>query len=354
MGSAVKQQLHVAGVGQTRVVPEDARSIPEMVLEAVDAALADAGVRHEQVGAVTTASVDLFDGTTASSLAITEVVGAVLKAETRIAGDGVAALAHAACQLWAGAYDTVLVVAHGKASMAPHFELTSWAMDPVHLQPLGVDFRVCAGLAAQAMLAQDPGARERWARTAATRRAASGDTSLDALAILDSGVLASPITSGMSAPLADCACAIVLRASDDDAPGVRLTGVGYDLDAHHLGDRDLTRWPGLGRAYRRACEVAGVDAARVRWGVLEPSCLYAHEERLFVDAIGSEAVGDGRGLSPEGGLFGGAAPIAAGLGRVIAATRQLRAAPELSTALAHGAWGPAGQAHAVALLEVVS
>ena len=113
------RRISIAGVGRTMPCHEDRRSIPEMVLEAAEQALADAELSVTTVDAVVTASVDLFDGLTASNIAVTEVVGAVMKPETRIAADGLAALVHGACPLWAGAYETVLVVAHGKASMAP-------------------------------------------------------------------------------------------------------------------------------------------------------------------------------------------------------------------------------------------
>ena len=63
-------------------------SIVSMVYGAVRKWLNDAGERISDVAAIVTASVDLFDGKTASSIYITEVVGAVMKPETRIAGDG--------------------------------------------------------------------------------------------------------------------------------------------------------------------------------------------------------------------------------------------------------------------------
>jgi acetyl-CoA acetyltransferase len=328
-----------------------------MVLDAVEAALDDAKLGFDAVDAVVTASVDLFDGLTASNVAVTEVVGAVMKPETRIAADGQCALAHAACQIWAGAYDTVLVVAHGKPSMAPHHALTAWAMDPIHVQPLGVDFLVCAGLVAQALAGRDADAVSRWARTAAARRGAAstrgvaGPCTSDE--ILASPAVATPLTEQMCAPLADAACAVVLRRldeGDESDTRVLLRGIGHDLDVHSLGDRDLTRWDGLGRAYARACSQADVLAPSA-FGLFEPACLYPHEEDLFADAIG---LGKAALFSPEGGLFAGATPVAAGLSRVIASVRRLREDPQLERALAHGTWGPAGQGQVVSILEATT
>ena len=84
-------EVVVAGLGQAGPKPADDRSIAEMVLAAVQAALSDAQLGYADLDAVVTASVDLFDGLTASNIAVTEVVGAVMKPETRIAGDGLAA-----------------------------------------------------------------------------------------------------------------------------------------------------------------------------------------------------------------------------------------------------------------------
>lgn len=343
----------IAGVGETGPVAGDPRSIPEMVLAAVDEALADASLGFTDVEAVVTASVDLFDGLTASNVAVTEVVGAVMRPETRIAGDGLCAAIHGACELRAGACETVLVVAHGKASMAPHWQLTEWAMDPVFLQPLGVDFLVCAGLQACAVARRDAGAAERWAELVARRRAAAGDAAIaapcSAAEVLASPVLAAPLRRGMAAPLGDGACAVVLRAAAEgernDAP-IRLAGAGWDLEPHSPGDRDLTRWQGLERAWARACAGAGLDPADPGLELAEPSCLFAHEEELFRAAaqIGEEVT-----IAPTGGLFAGAAPVVAGLSRLVACVRGIRAGAR--RALAHGAWGPAGQAHAVVVLE---
>jgi len=342
----------VAGVGQSGPVAADPRSIPEMVLAAVEEALTDAAIGFAEVEAVVTASVDLFDGLTASNVAITEVAGAVMRPETRISGDGLCAAIHGACELRAGTCETVLVVAHGKASMAPHWSLTEWAMDPVFLQPLGIDFLVCAGLQACALAQHDDGAPKRWAELVAQRRAAAGANAIavpcSAAEALASPLLAAPLRSAMAAPLGDGACALVLRAAPaGQAESVELTGVGWDLEPHAPGDRDLTRWQGLERAHARAVAGAGLDPADPGIELAEPSCLFAHEEELFRAAA---QLGEEVPLSPGGGLFAGAAPVAAGLSRLVACVRSIRAGAA-RRALAHGSWGPAGQAHAVAILE---
>ncbi|MCP3962762.1 MAG: hypothetical protein GY719_33400 [bacterium] len=354
----------LAGAGQTGPAAADSRSIPEMVLAAVEAALEDAALTFDDIDAVVTASVDLYDGLTASNLAVTEVVGAVMKPETRIAADGLCAALHGACQILAGAYETVLVVAHGKASMASFPELTTWAMDPVYLQPLGVDFETCAGLQAQALAAFDERAERRWAELAAERRRQAAGHGVapprTAEEVLASPIVASPVRREMVAPRADGACAMLLRQTPGGrgSPGggqtgnrTRITGFGWDLAAHAPGDRDLEQWAGVGRACARAYQASGVVEPADSLHLLEPSCHYAHEEELFVRASGA---GSGPCVSPTGGLFAGAIPVAAGLSRLIAADRWLRQRDEAGCALVHGSWGPIGQGQAVVILEAAA
>ena len=347
-----RSAVSVLGGADTGIALQDPRSISEMVLAAVEGALYDASLNWDDIDAVVTASVDLLDGLTASSVAVGEVVGAVMKPETRIAADGLAAAIHAAHQIKSGTYRTVLVVAHGKASMSPHWALTSWAMDPIFLQPLGVDFLTAAGIQANLLAGSDAAIVRRWAEKVVRRRENAGGGIAGSLAVEDvlaSPVIAAPIRSEMVAPLGDGACAVVLGAADDDptaTPAV-ITGTGHDIDSHYPGDRDLTTWPGLRRACRLAYDSAGVGDPKTAFAVAEPSCLFPHEEDLFGDAAG---IGDTTRLSPDGGLFAGTAPVVSGLGRLLRAARAVEGNSGLR-ALAHGAWGPAGQGQAVAVVE---
>ncbi len=99
----------------------------------------------------------------------------------------------------------------------------------------------------------------------------------------------------------------------------------------------------------RANAMIGKSSGSAGFELAEPSCLYPHEEELFRAATG---IGDDTEVSPSGGLLAGAVPIVAGLSRLTAAVEWLRnAGNESKRALAHGAWGPAGQGQAVALLD---
>jgi len=328
--------VYILGSGLAGPIAEDPRSIPEMVLDAVEAALSDAGLDWSGVDAVVTASADLIDGLTASNIAVTEVVGAVMRPETRVAADGLAAACHATLQVRAGTYETVLAVAHAKASMSNFWDLSTWAVDPIMLQPLGIDFRVVAGLQAARLAAGEPDAVRRWAELVASRRLASrgwaGESTADA--ILESPPFATPLTTGMVAPLGDAAAAVVLSR---ELGSHLIAGIGFDLSTHPAIGEPM--WDGLRRASERAFDDAGLGVADVTDA--EPSCIFPFEEALFARATG---IGPDCEVSKTGGLFGGTAPIAAGLSRLIEATD-----PSHGITLAHGTWGPGGQGQAVIL-----
>ncbi len=371
LGVAVGEgAIVIEGVGESSRDSASERSIPELVLEAVEAALADAGVGFDGFDAVVTASVDLFDGLTASNIAVTEVVGAVMRPETRIAADGLLAAAHAACLVRAGAYARVLVVAHGKASMARQAALEAWALDPIYVQPLGVDFAVCSALQARLVMeAEAPEGGEvierRWAARSAERRrdaarasriaSASAGAGPSAEEVLASALVASPLRAGLLAPECDGAAAVLLAAAPRGEP-IELgrprralwLGSGHDLEPHALGERNLSRHAGLGRACERAYRAVGISDPADAFAFAEPSCRAPHEEELFLRESG---LGAATALSSTGGSFAGTAPCVGGLARLITATRRLRAGAPRERALVHGAWGPAGQGQVVAILE---
>ncbi|MBI2890558.1 MAG: hypothetical protein HYY13_07205 [Nitrospirae bacterium] len=338
--------VHVAGIGRTRY-GRDERSIPEMVYEAVTAALADAGVTRDEIDSIVTASIDLFDGKVASSVLITEVVGAVMKEEARVADDGAAAFVHASAMLLSGRKETVLVVAHAKNSEADADALTAWSTDPIHMQSLGLNDLTAAALQADAWLAQggDPDAMD----AVAARRLGVAPAE-----VASSPVIAEPLREKHRAPLVDGACALVLtcdvrRATCD----VGVSGMGLCVEPHYLGDRDLIGCPAAQKAAEQAYRMAGWRPEDVQ--LVEISAQFAHQEILWTRALrfaeddGRRSV-DGGAINPSGGWFAGNPYVVAGLERIACAAEAIRTGTARRV-LAHGCWGPAGQGHAVVLLE---
>ncbi|MDR7463595.1 MAG: thiolase family protein [Armatimonadota bacterium] len=317
----------------------------------------------QEVDAVVTASVDLWDGLTASNVAVTEVVGAVMKPETRVAGDGLLAVCHATMIILSGNYKTVLVVAHGKASMADRWELSKWTFDPIYQQPLDLDDLVAGALQAQTYLGRYQVSPDAPALVAVKNRKEDG---LTVDAVLTSPVLAPPIHDLEVPPEADGACALLLgAASSIGVPGrrpARIRGFGYALETHYLGDRDLANPIALREAAIRAYRMAGIGHPRREIQVAHVSELFAHQELLWYEGLDFCDRGQGAHLliegvtspqgtlpvNPRGGVLAGVPPFVAGLDRLVRAVEDVTAG--VTTALAHGAWGPGGQGHCVVVV----
>lgn len=319
------QPITILGVGRTDYAPKPDVSIPEMVHVATQAALADAELTMQDVDARVTASVDLWDGLTASNIAITEVVGAVMQPEARVAGDGLLAACHGAMSILAGAYNVVLVVAHCKGSMGDSAAISNWTFDPIYQQPLGLDDAAAAALQASALSLPPP----------------------------------------LERPPADGAAAVILaRASETDLSGFRrperslasnqivnrlnpqLIGMGWALDEHYLGDRDLTDAPALRDAARRAFSMAKLNDPKRELMCAEISEHFDYQRALWARALG---LADFSNLNLSGGLARGVPPFVTGLDRLIEIVLRLREKP--GTALAHGCWGPCGQGQAVVIAD---
>ncbi len=304
------------------------RSIPSMAYRAVKSCLHDAGRGMNAVNAIVTSSVDLWDGKTASNIGVTEAVGAVMKSETRIGGDGLLALMHGAMMVLSGHYTTVLVVAHGKSSEGDVDAISNWAFDPVYQQPLGVTHSQSLALQTQAFCGREGGARS-VAEIASNLGIENGS---------------------VAAPQGDGACAVLLEPGDGP---VMLEGFGYDLDRHYLGDRDLARSEGLERAAGRAMQAAGGlhpqrDIDRFFWSISSAAQLALWSEAVSVWSL-EQATAELFDLRHQL-QWSGLPPFVAGLQRMVSAVDEMRSGREVKRSFVQGCHGPAGQAQAVCVL----
>ena len=292
--------ISILGVGRTDYESKPGTTIPELVYRAVQAALTDAGLTMRDMDARVTASVDLWDGLTASNVMITEVVGAVMQPESRVAGDGLLAACHGAMSILSGTYQTILIVAHCKSTMGDRWGITNWTFDPIYQQPLGLDDYYAAALQVSALHSPAP---------------------------------LSPC------PPADGAAAIILSST----PGpITIRGMGWALDEHYLGDRDLTDSPALREAARRAYDLAGIIDPKHDLTLAVLSDHFDHQRALWASILGLDGFPN---LNLSGGLVRGVPPFVAGLDCLIEVVLRLR--QKTGTGLAHGCWGPAGQGQVV-------
>jgi len=376
------QQVAILGVVQTRYeARKDHQTYNELVHEVVDQLLTETGVALKEIQSIVSASQDFFDGRTISGMAINEVAGGYLNSEVKVAGDGIQALLYGAARILAGAYDLTLVVAHCKESEGQFHQITSTMFDPYVERPLGLDEHIAAALqarrflgisgAAEADLAAVSRKNHRHAlKNPLARR--SGDFSIEQ--ILASAEIVSPLRDLLSGPITDGACAILLgspeRARASRRPLSWIAGMGSSTDAYWT-DRDLAASAALAQAAERAYASAGLRKPFDELHVVELSARYAHEELLYLEALG---LGNGASakarlaagdfdlsgklpVNPSGGAITGNPTCVAGLARVAEIHLQLTAAAgqhqvkDARTGLAHGASGICGQSQTVVILR---
>lgn len=378
----MNKEVAIIGVGETAFSAGNSlQNSSEMVLDAVEAALRDASMDLGEIDVVVSASIDLWDGRTASNFYLTEVVGSVLKPETRVAGDGSLAVFQGAINLLAGSYCKVLAVSVNRGSESDHEAISNWVFDPIYLQPLGLDYLSAAGLQAKQYMNQYGVDPESFARVVVKNRGNGVhnprgilQTAVGLDEAMNSEMRSSPLRALDIAPTGDGACALVMvrkeavARSNHDA--VWIQGMGHVLGAHYLGDRSLAEDEALREAAKKAYQMAGVNDPRRDMSVVELSENYSYQELMWSEALGLCELGKGAELllsgethrggtipvNPSGGLLSGNPFVVAGMARVAECVLQLRGeaggvqVPDVSRALAHGTIGPCGQGHCVLIL----
>jgi acetyl-CoA C-acetyltransferase len=259
--------------------------------------------------------------------------------------------------------------------------LTSLSCDPFFQRPVGLEEQSSAGLEAQAYL-ERYGVSEEVLAGAARKNLRNGlfnplahrkgDFSVEE--VMASEAKALPLRELECAPRSDGACALLLASEErarelTDTP-VWVNGFGWACGEYGLGDRGLLDDSTLREAASRAYAMAGIDRPREQLSLVECSTPYAHQEFLCAEGLGLCEPGDGWKLfedgvteidgslpvNPSGGVLCANPYIARGLIRVgeaalqlmgKAGSHQVRGA---ATALAHGTYGLAGQAHSVVVL----
>lgn len=357
-------KIAVIGVGQTAFEREKkAETFADLVYEATNAALEDAGIAIADVDNIVTASNDFWDGRTISSMAVGDAAGAAFgegKNISTVEGDGTFAALYGMSRILSGSYKTTLVVAHSKGSEGDNRMITNAYFDPVSERALGLDSITAAALQARAFLEHEGLREEDCAKVVAKNRAAGvknpkaqlrrGVSVEEALA---SPTLASPLKRDDICPISDGAAAIILASEDfgKSRKPVWVQGVGLCAD-RRLSDRDLWESQALRRAAQAAYKMAGISDPKRELDAAEISEQFSYQELLWLKELG---LGDPGRVNLSGGCLCAHAVTAAGLVRMIEAVLQLRgeAANQISTprrALAHGQNGMCGQAHCVWIL----
>lgn len=353
-----------------------------MALEVVEKLQAQTGLkftRHEPgegIDMSISVSDDIFDARTISDNAMTDVLGAHLGCEEKVAQEGIQAVYYALAAVASGHHNIVLVLGHCKESQGKSRNMvTHLAFEPFYTRPVGLDFCAAAGLQAQAYGAKSGitdrqlaeivvRARENAAKNPHTKSLEK----VTADQVIASPMLADPIRELHAYPVSDGAVGIIIAAEEfakkiTDKP-VWITGVGNCMDSFFLGDRDLTSNFALKKAAARAYTRAGIGNPKSAFDLIEVSDQYAYQLPMWIEGLGlcdegkGTALLDGKmSINPSGGMLSGNPLILGGLVRAAEAALQLRGeagdrqAGIPKKALAHGVMGPAGQFHSVVILE---
>lgn len=320
----------VALVGTFTAMPEQVldRSLEEMVFEAAEATVADAGVSLDDVDGVVVSGSDQIDGRVISCMVTSGPAGGVNRDLTMIASSSEHALIYGYMRLLAGEGRNVLVLAWGKPSESvslEHAELV--AAEPFILRPHGMNDTLAAALQASALIGAgaaqppEPGAE----------------------------LVSWPLSRGDVPPPGDAVCGVLLSTEDwlpASASPVWIRGVGWATHRYELGDRDLAGMPALGLAADRAYAMAdlptppGSAVARVH-------CPSAFGLDAALRALRLPPANGARRRHAEAPPF--PAPVA-GLATMTAAADVIRGDGSDGIAVGAALHGFAGQGAAVAVL----
>ena len=388
----MKEKVAIVAAAQTKFEQaKESSSIGEIVWEVVEKVLRETGLKFEaQEGAhdgpvinkVISCSEDFWQGRTISDMIYHQEMGALGMDATKVAGDGAFAVYYGMVSILSGKKNVVLVVSWLKESETIRSIIENAAFDPIYVRPLGMDFLTSSAMQATRYMHKYGITEEQCAEVVVKNKGnafknpyAQEPMNLTVADVLNSRTLSSPIKTLDSKPVSDGACAMIL-ASEETAleltsDPVWITGIGCCYDAHYPGDRDLSDCDSLRIAAQKSFDMAGITDPFKEIDVAEISEDYSYRELLWMEGLGfcgqGEAgkliqdgitrIGGKLPVNPSGGVLAGNPAGVAGMVRVGEAYLQLRGQAGdrqiagAGTALAHGVYGPNGQAHCVIILR---
>lgn len=309
----------IVGTGQTRCGKRFDVSYPEMIREAVTAALEDAGIAFEEVQAVVTGSMPPpMEGVNGPHLYWADAMGAVGKPVIRVAtcGSTGMSVAHAAFyHVASGLFDVVLAVGAEKMYEGEPQGTMSTVADPFFQRPFLAGAPGIFALQCNEYLHHYGLSEERVREAAAQISVRNHKDALDnpyahirmditMEDVLESRVIAYPVRLLDVCPSSDGACAVIY-ASQDMAKRLGVTpvwvkGVGYCGEEHFFGDSDKVSWQSAIQSARNAYRMAGITDPRKELDMAEVYNPFTFQELLFYECFGFCEEGKGCELVEKG------------------------------------------------------
>jgi acetyl-CoA C-acetyltransferase len=343
------ERVAIVGYNQVKLYSDANYGRYEMVFEAVRGALDNAGLKKKEVTTVISATNDYYEGRTISNSLTVEVGGGYLTDESKVEMDGAHAVLYGLMRILSGNHKLAVVWGGSMASCFPYHSTRLYETDPTWERPVAyVNDVTSAGFQMRAYMEKYGVNAEEIAKVAVKNRknavkntltlAEAQNPKLSIQDVLNSEIYADPVTELMVAQPCDGVAALLLAPEKEakkitDNP-VWITGVGYNQETYYLGDRDLSISKSMELAGKMAFNAAGIKDPKHEIDVAELFEGYAHEELIFVEALGFTKKGQGTSLNseiggdlpinPSGGALGGNPPCATGLIRVIEAAKQIK------------------------------
>ncbi|HOI75653.1 MAG TPA: thiolase family protein [Syntrophales bacterium] len=373
----------IIGVGMTKIEANKKRdTFADMAWEAVNKALADAGMTIDDIDNVITTSSDFWDGRTISCMAVADASGAADKNTSCVEGDGTFGAFYGYARALSGSYKTTLVTGHSKGSQCVSSLITNSAFDPIYERGLGMDMITACAMQANAYLDRTGLKPEDMAPVSVKNHGNALKNPLAQLPmkltlddVMKSEMIADPLRKLDCSPVSDGCCAVIIAhesvAAKFKQQPVWIKGLSFCTDHFFFGDRDLARSNSLVEAAKKAYAMAGIKDPKKEIDVVELYDAFTYQELLWLEEMGLAEYGKAAGLlkaghfnmdgplpvNPSGGLLAGHPVIAAGLYRIAEVVLQLRGdagahqVKKAKTGLAHGVNGLCGQSHCVWILD---
>ncbi len=343
------ERVAIVGYNQVKLYSDAHYGRYEMVFEAVRGALDSAGLKKKEITTVISATNDYYDGRTISNSLTVEVGGGYLTDESKVEMDGAHAVLYGLMRILSGNHKLAVVWGGSMASCFPYHSARLYETDPTWERPVAyVNDITSAGFQMRAYMEKYGVDAEEIAKVAVKNRknavknslalAEAQNPNLSVQDVLNSEIYADPVTELMVAQPCDGVAALLLAPEKEakkitDNP-VWITGVGYNQETYYLGDRDLSISKSMELAGKMAFNTAGIKDPKLEIDVAELFEGYAHEELIFIEALGFTKKGQGTSLNsemggnlpinPSGGALGGNPPCATGLIRIIEAAKQIK------------------------------
>ena len=353
------------------VADAERRSLEEIIYDAVQECLRDAGVTPADYDGIVVASNDQYDGRAISVMAASGSIGGVDRDVLSTPSAAEHAFVMGALRVASGQFETQLVVSWGPLEAGSQADVERLAADPYYHRALPQDDLSGQALQASAMLSAMPWAADLAHDILVKNRANGG------LCEPEKGRMRRwPLHDGMIAPRTTGIVALFLASEAFiEARGIGdpawIGGLGWATEASFLGDRDLTQAPALVAAAGRAYAQAGITDPTGAFDLAEVADATAYQELLAYEALGFadradwQARVDAGSFGPDGdlpvNLSGGALcrnpMFCAGLVAIGEVVNQVRGragrhqCADVRQALAHAASGIAMQYQTVVVLR---